>query len=81
MGELWYDLNLVCEDRNIIRLPQLKAELGKSESHEVFLENPSGKEVKVKVTVQNSENFEVVPTTIIIPPYSSVNSLINYVPS
>jgi len=31
IGEIWYELNLVCEDSGAIRLPMLKCELGKQE--------------------------------------------------
>ena len=45
LGEIWYDLSLVSEDVNFIRLPTLKAELGKCESVQVTLENPTKHEV------------------------------------
>lgn len=47
LGEIWYDLSLISEDLPFIRLPTLKAELGKSEAVTVILENPSKMEVAV----------------------------------
>ena len=29
LGEIWYELNLICEESTAIRLPMLKCELGK----------------------------------------------------
>jgi hypothetical protein len=40
LGEIWYDLTLISEEVPFIRLPTLKAELGKYESVTVTLENP-----------------------------------------
>ena len=61
LGEIWYELNLISEESDAIRLPMLKSELGKSEIHEIILENPFEKEVKVKVNISNPVNFEVHP--------------------
>ena len=47
LGEIWYDLNLSCEEQPSVRLPVLRTELGKVQEHEVNLENPSDKEVKI----------------------------------
>lgn len=41
LGEIWYDLTLRAEDSEPIRLPVLKAELGKTTIYEKFLKNPS----------------------------------------
>lgn len=49
LGELWYELNLVAEDSQVIRLPILKTELGKVEEHEIRLDNPSNEDVKITV--------------------------------
>lgn len=59
IGEIWYELNLVSDESDAIRLPMLKAELGKIEMHEVILENPSEKDVKVHTKISNSVNYEV----------------------
>ena len=47
LGEIWYDLKLISEEAPQIRLPVLRTELGKVESHKVVLENPTDKDVKV----------------------------------
>ena len=41
LGEIWYELHLIGSEAAIIRLPTLKSELGKSERHNIVLENPS----------------------------------------
>jgi hypothetical protein len=69
LGEIWYELNLISEDSGIIRLPVLKAELGKSEQHEITLENPSNEDVHVTYKISNPQNYEVYPEEIIIPSY------------
>ena len=45
LGEIWYDLRLQSEETSTIRLPVMKCELGKTEKHEIQLENPSDKPV------------------------------------
>lgn len=35
LGEIWYNLNLISEERQIIRIPTLKTELGKVEEYEI----------------------------------------------
>ena len=42
LGEIWYTLTLISEERQSTRLPIIKAELGKQEAIEVLLENPTG---------------------------------------
>ena len=81
LGEVWYDLNLEAVESAPVRLSTLRAELGKVESHEVELENPSNKEVRVKYRMTNSHNFDVLPDEIIIPPYDSALVQIRYMPS
>ena len=81
LGEVWYDLNLEANDTVPVRLPTLKAELGKVESHEVELENPSNKEVIVKTKISNPHNFDILPEDIIIPPYDTAFVQIRYMPS
>lgn len=41
LGEIWYELHLVGGETPVTRLPTLKSELGKSERHQIALENPS----------------------------------------
>ncbi len=81
LGEIWYELNLSAEENAVIRLPTMKAELGKSETHEVMLENPSPKETFVTFKISNTGNFDVIPERIMIPPYDSAAVRIRYTPS
>jgi hypothetical protein len=81
LGEIWYELNLLAEDTGTIRLPMLKCELGKTEQHEVVLENPSAREQRVRITVSNPSNFDVTPDSIVIPPYDVAYAHITYTPS
>lgn len=32
LGEVWYELNLVAEENPVVRVPKMKAELGKNET-------------------------------------------------
>ena len=81
LGEVWYDLNLEAIEPAPVRLSTLRAELGKVESHEVELENPTNKEVRVKYRITNAHNFDILPEEIIIAPYDAVLVQIRYMPS
>jgi hypothetical protein len=81
LGEIWYNLNLICEDSTAIRLPLLKCELGKVETQELRLENPSDFEVPVKYQLSNQLNFEITPESIVIPPKDSLSVYLKFVPS
>lgn len=81
LGEIWYELNLVAEDSQMVRLPMLKTELGKVEQHEIRLENPSNEDVRVYTQVSNSANFDVLPEEIIIPAHEEISAYIRYMPS
>jgi len=81
LGELWYELNLQADDSQAIRLSTLRAELGKAEYHEVELQNPTGKEVRVRPRLSNPHGFDVMPEDLIIPPYDSLITQIRYMPS
>ncbi|EGR31281.1 hypothetical protein IMG5_114390, partial [Ichthyophthirius multifiliis] len=81
LGEIWYELNLIAEDSDIIRLPVLKAELGKTEQHEITLENPSNEDVPIQVKISNPSNYEVYPENIVIPAYDQCQVNIIYRPN
>ena len=81
LGEIWYELNLVCEDNAVIKVPTLKAELGKVEQFEILLENPSNIEVNVDYQISNKNNFDVLPENIVIQPYNSALAYIIYTPT
>jgi len=81
LGEVWYDLNLEASEPVPVRLPTLKAELGKVEAHEVELENPSNKEVRVRAKLSNDNNFDTLPEDIVIQPYDTEVVKIRYMPS
>lgn len=69
LGEIWYELNMQADDSSVVRLPVLKCELGKTDQHEITLENPSNEDVKVRATISNPTNFEIYPENIVIPAY------------
>ena len=81
LGEVWYDLNLEASEPVPVRLPTLKAELGKVEYHSVELENPSNKEVRVRSILSNPNNFDTLPEDIVIQPYDTEIAKIRYMPS
>lgn len=71
LGEAWYQMNLTAEDCPPIRIPLLKCDLGKFTTHQYSLDNNSDKDVAVKVSGTNNQNFFVYPENIVIPPYKS----------
>ena len=81
LGELWYELNLQADESQAIRLSTLRAELGKAEYHEVELQNPTGKEVRVRPRLSNPHGFDIMPEDLVIPPYDSLVAQIRYMPS
>ena len=81
LGELWYELSLISENKPVERLSTLKAELGKFSQHEVILENPSNLNVQVFHRVSNPNNFDVLPDIINLPALSAVSAYIRYTPS
>lgn len=81
LGEVWYELELVAEDSPQVRLPTLKAELGKVATVPVELENPSNQDVIVKYKISNPHNWDLDPLEIMIPRYSSLEVLVRYMPS
>ena len=81
LGEIWYELNLQADETPVMKVPTMKAELGKVEQYECILENPSNMEVRVVVRLSNPNNFDVSPDNFTIPPYSSINTFIRYIPS
>jgi hypothetical protein len=72
VGEFWYDLNLTAEENPVENLDMLECELGKTASHTVDLENPTGKEIYLEYRNSNPTNFEISPDKIILPPYEGV---------
>jgi hypothetical protein len=45
LGEVWYTLTLISEDKGVTRTPVMRTELGKEETYEILLENPTASEV------------------------------------
>jgi hypothetical protein len=66
LGEIWYDLKLKATEAEPIRLPLLKAELGKTSFYERWLKNPSNVDTNVDVFVSNTSNYDVVPENVFI---------------
>jgi hypothetical protein len=61
LGEIWYELKLISEDQDEIKLPPLRAELGKTTFQEVLLRNPSDQDTVIKYTISNPTNFDIRP--------------------
>jgi len=81
LGEIWYDLKLKATEAEPIRLPLLKAELGKTSSYERYLKNPSNTDTTVDVFISNASNFDVYPEQIFIRANSRAKIKIVYTPS
>ena len=59
----------------------LECELGKTATHMIELENPTGKELFLEYRNSNPTNFEISPDKIILPPYEGIRVQINYSPT
>lgn len=81
LGEKWYELALSSEESPIVKLSVLKTELGKFSQHKIELENPTDKEVKAISRSTNSSNFEVLPSEIILKPFTTTIAYIRHSPS
>ncbi len=69
LGEIWYALDLTATDVEMVRLPILKAELGKTARHELVLNNPSNQDTSITHRIQNPSNYDVLPEKLVIPAY------------
>ena len=81
VGEFWYDLNLFAEESPVQNLQLLECELGKTASHFVELENPTGKEIFLDFRNSNPSNFEIIPDKIILHAYETIRVQIQYSPT
>lgn len=80
-GEFWYKLKLNALPPEPIELPLFECELGRTQSQQIFLDNPTAEEGIIDYTSSNPLNFEIVPEKIIIPPYETVDAIVKYCPS
>jgi len=78
---MWYDLALKAIDQEAIRLPVLKAELGKTTSYDKWLSNPSNIDTRVDCLVSNPSNYDVYPENIMIPAHGKTKITIVYTPA
>lgn len=83
LGEIWYEFNLMAEDKGGIRLPHSSCELGKVDKHEVIIDNPLAKEVPFSVEVTNDANFAFIHPfmNMKLPPNSHTSCLVQFTPS
>jgi len=71
VGETFYELNLDVADQPPIKLPAMKAELGKTVTRYIQLENPTALQVTVSYTVSNPDVFDVISDNFEIAPYGT----------
>jgi len=81
LGEIWYELKLKATESEPIRLPLLRAELGKTSFYERWLKNPSNTDTNVDVFVSNMSNYDVYPESLFIRANSRAKVKIVYTPS
>jgi len=62
-------------------MPYMRAELGKSMTKQIILENPINKTVSVSYKISNTENFDVLEQKLEIPPVSALYVHVKYTPS
>ena len=81
LGEIWYQLKLVCHKQPPTKLPIFRAELGKFISQEVVLNNPSNHNVETTVVISNELNYEVLPKKLTIKAHDKTSIQIFYTPT
>jgi hypothetical protein len=81
VGEFWYDLTLSAEENPVVNLELLECELGKTQAHDVTLENPTGQELYLEFRNSNPTNFEIVPDKLLLPAFESLQVAITYSPT
>ncbi len=79
-GEIKYKLALKADDTPAVALEFMEVELGKTGVHHVTLENPTKEEQLVVTHNSNPTNYDV-QDKLVIPPYSSMDVPIRYIPS
>lgn len=80
-GEFWYELELAATSAPSVTLEQMSCPVGGNTKTRVFIQNPTGKEVKMGSNVNNKRNFSVVPGGIKLPPYGEGWFDVVYTPS
>ena len=79
-GEIKYKLALKAEDNPAVTLEFMEVELGQTGVHHVSLENPTKEEQLIITHNSNPTNYDV-QDKIVIPPYSTMDVPIKYIPS
>lgn len=80
-GEYLYKLKLIAEEATTVYLDTIKAELGKTETSSLILENPTDTEIVIYYTLSNPVQFRLIPDKIVIPPEAAKEILVKYTPS
>lgn len=81
LGEICYELTMNAEESPPVKLPLMRAELGKYATRIITLENPSYRPVLVKYEISKPDNFDISQDKIEIQPQSSYDVLLRYTPS
>jgi hypothetical protein len=80
-GEFWYKVRLICDPADSITLDPFECDIGRSIAKPVVLDNPSSQEVLLSYLCSNPTNFDIVPNTVILPAYGSLEVLVKYTPT
>lgn len=80
-GEFWYEVDLTGTAAPPVTLEQMSCPVGGKCKSRVFIQNPTGKEVKMGSSVNNKRNFAVVPGGVKLPPYGEGWFDVVYTPS
>ena len=81
IGEFLYKIKLISEENPPIYSDLLIAELGKNFDHPIVLENPIKEEIEVNYSNTNKRLYQVIPEKILLPPLTSKEIIIRYIPS
>jgi hypothetical protein len=80
-SEIWYEVECVAEEAKVIKLPTMKAELGKSATLEINFVNPlKKKRVVVASDCKDNELFKISPKKFEIKPNSVFSVQLTFTP-
>ncbi|PNW70067.1 hypothetical protein CHLRE_17g704300v5 [Chlamydomonas reinhardtii] len=81
VGEFRYLINMTADPAPPGDLPAMTAELGKSVSQPVVVENPLDTPVVLAASSSNPRNFAITPAMVTLPAYGRVELAVEYTPS
>eukprot|EP01049_Picozoa_sp_SAG25_P000345 SAG25_NODE_11_length_28117_cov_24.264901_6_plen_2767_part_00 len=81
VGEFWYELSLSAQTAVPGSRDDLQCELGRQLSFALPVENPTSNEITLDIASDNVRNFYADPSSVIVPPYGSMDVPVWFNPS